>query len=58
MSVPVGERGQSKLEARGLRAEGTARMAYEGWRAHAAKGDNPRLLEKSDEWFSRLRSET
>ena len=46
------------LEARGLRAEGTAAMAYEGWRAHAEKGDNPRLLEKSDEWFSRLRSET
>lgn len=42
------------LEARGLRAEGTARMAYEGWRAHAAKGDNPRLLENSNKWFDRL----
>lgn len=42
------------LESQGLRPEGTTRTSYEGWRAHAAKGDNPRLLENSDEWFKRL----
>ena len=40
------------LEARGLRPPGTAREAYEGWRAHAAKGDSRLLLERCDRWFA------
>ena len=42
------------LEARGLRPPGTAREAYGGWRAHAAKGDSRLLLERCDRWFERL----
>ena len=42
------------LEARGLRPPGTAGAAYEGWRAHAAKGDSRLLLERCDSWFGRL----
>lgn len=49
-----GKRRLYALESQGLRPEGTTRTSYEGWRAHAAKGDNPRLLENSDEWFKRL----
>lgn len=43
-----------RLESDGLRRQGTTRMAYDGWRAHAAKGDSPRLLERCDEWFAGL----
>jgi len=42
------------LEARGLRPPGTTRDAYEGWRAHAAKGDSRLLLERCDRWFAGL----
>lgn len=42
------------LEARGLRPPGTAASSYEGWRAHAEKGDSRLLVERCDRWFERL----
>jgi len=39
------------LEERGHRPAGTTDVAYSGWRAHAAKGDSKRVLEKCDEWY-------
>lgn len=44
-----------RLESQGLRPEGTAEAAYQAWRAHAAKGDSRRLLERQDKWFDDLR---
>ena len=50
--------GLSRLEAMGARPPGTCDLSYEGWRAHAAKGDSRLLLEKTDKWYSELRKGT
>lgn len=44
----------AKLEIAGERPAGTTRAAYEGWRAHASRGDSTRLVRKCDGWFRGL----
>ena len=43
-----------RLERDGLRPEGTTWAAYEGWRAHAAKGDSASLITRCDAWLDEL----
>lgn len=49
--------GLARLESRGLRQQGTAFAAYEGWRAHAQKGCSRSLVERCDAWFQGLEAE-
>lgn len=47
----------ARLESMGARPPGTALQAYEGWRAHADKGDSRLLIERCDRWFASVRKE-
>lgn len=47
----------ARLEAAGEKPVGTTRTAYEGWRAHAEKGDSRKLLGRMDEFYANLMRE-
>ena len=44
----------ARLENKNLRPSGTTKNAYEGWRAHATKGNSYKLLQRYDKWFKEL----
>ena len=44
----------AKLEMSGERPDGTTRQVYEGWRAHAKKGDSRSLIRRCDQWYEDL----
>lgn len=47
-----------RLEAQGLRDDGTSDMAYEGWRAHALKGTSFDIVSDCDQWYADKKGKT